>query len=205
MKELGLKAYVEEVHELSHVPAKALDEPPRQHRSNGPQDPGVPHIRDPVRRPLDGVDGSGFEAVRRLLDQPGGAREGELGNDLGGQGPERVVRVDAVGALAAQPQDLLLHDLVLVVDEALELEDAGAGEHVVHHLAPLAVELRVVLPKDGLVGVEGIVEPGVLEVLGSLAVDDLVEADVVEMEFVGSDAKSTCICRSVSRFCDILN
>lgn len=167
----------------------------------------MPHVREPVRCPLDGVDGVGPEAVGRLLEQAGGAREGELGDDLGGQRPEGVVRIDAAAgpglAAAGQAQDLLLHDLVLVVDQALELEGSRAGEHVVHHPAPLAVELRVDLPEYGLVGVEGIVEDGVFDVLGVLAVDDLVQADVVEMELVWSDAEGACVCQGVSTFCNI--
>lgn len=61
------------------------------------------------------------------------------------------------------------------------------------------MELRVVQSEDALEGVERIVEPRVFEVLGALAVDGLVEADIVEMELVGPDPKSTCVCQSVSR------
>lgn len=61
------------------------------------------------------------------------------------------------------------------------------------------MELRVVQPEDALEGVEGVVVPRVFEVLGALAVDGLVEADIVEMELIGSDPKSTCVCQSVSR------
>lgn len=189
--------YVEHVHELSDIPAETGHKPPRQHCSNNPQYRVLSHVLNPVSSPFDGVDAAALEVFGRLLDQAGGAGEGKLSDDLGGESPECIVRVDA--AALAQAQDLPLHDLILVVDKVLELEHAGPGEHGVQQLAPLAVELRVVQPEDALEGVEGIVVPRVFEVLGALAVDGLVEADIVEMELVGPDPKSTCVCQSVSR------
>lgn len=189
--------YVEHVHELSDIPTETGHKPPRQHCSNNPQYRVLSHILNPVRSPFDRVDAGALEVVGRLLDQAGGAGEGELGDDLGGEGPERIIRIDA--AALAQAQDLPLHGLILVVDQVLQLEHAGPGEHGVQQLAPLAVELRVVEPEDALEGVERIVVPRVFEVLGALAVDGLVEADIVEMELVGPDPKSTCVCKRVSR------
>lgn len=185
------------MHELSDVPAETGDQLPRQYRREKPQHRILPHVFDPVRGPFDGVDVAGFEVVLRLFDHSSGAGEGELGDDLGGKGPERIIRVDT-GRLA-EAQYFSLHELILVVDETLQLEDTGPREHGIHQLASLAMELWIVLSEHCLVGAKRIVIPRVFEVFCGLAVDDLVEADIVEMELVGSDAKSVCVYQSVSR------
>lgn len=156
------------------------------------------HVFDPISGPFNSLDGVSFETVLTLFDQAGWTREGELGGDLGGYSPERVVCVDA-GATLAKAQDFPLHHLILVVDKTLHLEYAGSGEQGVQHLPSHAVGLRVALSEEGLVGVERLVVTRVFVELGILAVDGLVELDIVDMELVRSDAKSVRVYQSVSR------
>lgn len=73
-------------------------------------------------------------------------------------------------------------------------------EHRAKQPAPFAVERRVILAENGFEASESIVEWLVFEVLGVLAVDGLVEVDIVKMELIGSDPKSMGICQRVSGF-----
>lgn len=193
-----LRTHVKHVHELSDVSAESGHELPGHVIRDKPQYRILPHVFDAISSPFNSLDGTSLETVRRLLDQAGWAGEGELGGDLGGHSPERVVCVDT-GATLAKAQDLPLHHLVLVVDKTLHFEYAGSREHRVQHLASHAVVLRVALSEEGLVGVERLVVTRVFEELGILAVDGLVELDVVDMELVGSDAKSMSVYQGVSR------
>lgn len=196
IEDVGCETHVKNVHKLSDVPAKPGHQLPRHDIGDDPQDGVLPHVFDPISSPFNSLDGVGFEIVARLLDQAGRAGERELGGDFRGQGPKGIVRVDA-GAVLAQTQQLTLHHFVLVVDEALDLEDTRAGKHGIQHLATHAVELRVYLSEEGLEGAKRVVVSCVFEVLGVLSIDGLVECDIVQVKLVGPDAKSMCVCQGV--------